>query len=102
METALSNKEYCTEVNFSSIKSLTLPNIGISSGFKINYHGPRLPVETKNLKSVLENPQIALEKVENEIQLGRIAGPFQYSPISNLRCSPIGASIKSLTLPKVG
>ena len=51
---------------------------------KINYHGPRLPVETKNLKSVLENPRIALEKVENEIQLGKIAGPFQYSPISNL------------------
>lgn len=49
-----------------------------------------MPVETKNLKSVLENPHIALEKVENEIQLGRIAGPFQYSPISNLRCSPIG------------
>jgi hypothetical protein len=49
-----------------------------------------LPVETKNLKSVLENHQIALEKVVNEIQLGRIAGPFQYSPISNLRCSPIG------------
>ena len=42
------------------------------------------------MKSVLENPHIALEKVENEIQLGRIAGPFQYSPISNLRCSPIG------------
>jgi predicted Mrr-cat superfamily restriction endonuclease len=37
------------------------------------------------MKSVLENPHIALEKVENEIQLGRIAGPFQYSPISNLR-----------------
>jgi hypothetical protein len=47
-------------------------------------------VETNNFKSVLENPQIALEKFENEIQLGRIAGPFQYSPISNLRCSPIG------------
>jgi hypothetical protein len=28
METALSNKEYCTEVNFSSIKSLTLPKVG--------------------------------------------------------------------------
>ena len=42
------------------------------------------------MKSVLENPQIALEKVENEIQLGRIVGPFQYSRISNLRCSPIG------------
>jgi hypothetical protein len=35
---------------------------GFSSGFKINYHGPRLPVETKNFKSVLENPHIALEK----------------------------------------
>jgi hypothetical protein len=35
-----------------------------------------LPVETKKFKSVLENPHIALEKVENEIQLGRIAGPF--------------------------
>jgi hypothetical protein len=43
-----------------------------------------LPVETKKLKSVLENPHIALEMVENEIQLGRIAGSFQYSPISNL------------------
>jgi hypothetical protein len=34
---------------------------GFSSGFKINYHGPRLPVETKKLKSVLENPHIALD-----------------------------------------
>jgi hypothetical protein len=36
---------------------------GFSSGFKINFHGPRLPIETNNLKSVLENPHIALEKV---------------------------------------
>jgi hypothetical protein len=28
---------------------------GFSSGIKINYHGPRLPLETNKLKSVLEN-----------------------------------------------
>jgi hypothetical protein len=49
-----------------------------------------LPDDTNKIKSVLENPHIALEKVDNEIQIGRIAGPFQYSPISNLRFSPIG------------
>ena len=37
---------------------------GFSSGFEINYHGPRLPVETKNLKSVLEDPHIALERLK--------------------------------------
>ena len=45
---------------------------GFSNGFKINYHGPRLPFETKNLKSVLLNPHAANEKVENEIKLGRL------------------------------
>ena len=46
--------------------------------------------EARNLKSVLINPAVAIEKVENEIVKGRIAGPFMYRPISNLRCSPIG------------
>ena len=40
--------------------------------------------------SLLINPDAALEKVENEILLGRIAGPFSVRPISNPRCSPIG------------
>ena len=49
-----------------------------------------MPVDAKNLKSVLVNPADAIEKVENEIAKGRIAGPFRNRPISNLRCSPIG------------
>ena len=32
----------------------------------------------------------AYEKVENEMSLGRIAGPIKFRPISNLRCSLIG------------
>ena len=49
---------------------------GFMYGFKINYHGPRLPSETRNLKSVLMNPQAATEKVETENKIGKIAGPF--------------------------
>ena len=62
---------------------------GFTSGFKINYTGPRLPLDTTNIKSVLQYPVAAYDKVENEISLGRIAGP-KFRPISNLRCSPIG------------
>lgn len=30
------------------------------------------------------------EKIDKEINLGRVLGPFSHPPISNLRCSPIG------------
>jgi hypothetical protein len=43
---------------------------------------------SKNLKSVMQNPLAAKEKIENEIQNGRIAGPFSKRPIWNLGCSP--------------
>jgi hypothetical protein len=36
----------------------------------------------------LHNPLAAREKIENEIQNGRIADPFSKWPIWNLRCSP--------------
>ena len=63
---------------------------GFEFGFKLHYEGPCYSVESKNLKSVLQNEELAKEKLEQEIALGRMAGPFPYKPISNLRCSPIG------------
>jgi hypothetical protein len=63
---------------------------GFRYGFRINYAGPRVSYESRNLKSVLNNPAIAWEKVMNEVNAGRIAGPFSYRTISNLRVSPIG------------
>ena len=63
---------------------------GFRYGFRINYAGPRVPYESRNLKSVLNNPTIAWEKVMHEVNAGRIAGPFSYCPISNLRVSSIG------------
>lgn len=38
----------------------------------------------------MQNPLAARDKIENEIQNGRIAGPFSKRPIWNLRCSPVG------------
>lgn len=56
--------------------------------------GPDFLFETKQkLKSVIQNPRasiMSIDKVENEIKNGRIALPFEYRPISNLKCSPIG------------
>ena len=63
---------------------------GFLYGFKIHYSGPRTAVDSKNLKSVFQHPSLVLEKVQSEIELGRIAGPFHNRPISNLRCSLIG------------
>ena len=63
---------------------------GFQFGFPIFYSGPRTPVDCANLKSVYQNPETTFTKLQSEIDLGRIAGPFRRRPISNLRCSPIG------------
>jgi hypothetical protein len=63
---------------------------GFTQGFKINYEGQRITCEYRNLLSVIQNPIEAQTKLNNEISLGRMAGPFCHKPMSNLRCSPIG------------
>ena len=63
---------------------------GFRYGFRINYAGPRVTYESRNLKSILNNPAIAWEKVMNDVNTGKIAGPFSYRPISNLRVVSIG------------
>jgi hypothetical protein len=39
----------------------------------------------QRLKDVLQYPVVAYERVEHELSLGRIAGPFSIRPISNMR-----------------
>ncbi|KAK7492349.1 hypothetical protein BaRGS_00016446 [Batillaria attramentaria] len=60
------------------------------SGFRVGFSGP-LPVATgKNLKSALEYPQVVQAKLQQELSLGRIAGPFQTPPFSQFCTSPLG------------
>ena len=59
---------------------------GFQSGFKLNFEGPRLPIDCNNLKSIKDNPEIAKDKILHDVKLGRIAGPFTTKPISYMHC----------------
>lgn len=63
---------------------------GFTEGFSLHFNGPRIPCEARNLKSARENIFICREKIQKEIEAGRVCGPFTIPPISTLRVSPIG------------
>ncbi|KAM9329440.1 uncharacterized protein PAF06_002568 [Gastrophryne carolinensis] len=44
----------------------------------------------KNLKSVREQPEVIRGKLEKEVALGRMAGPFSVPPMERLVVSPLG------------
>ena len=44
----------------------------------------------RNLKSALDNPEAVKNLISKEIDLGRIAGPFEKPPFDKFQCSPIG------------
>jgi hypothetical protein len=60
----------------------------LNHGFKLQYNGPRLPVQSKNSRSLSENPDLVRETILKEIDLGRVAGPFDYPPMPTFRVSP--------------
>lgn len=63
---------------------------GFSEGFLLQYTGPRKHISSKNLLSAEQFKIETLRKLDKEIELGRILGPFSKLPISTLRISPIG------------
>lgn len=68
---------------------------GFSQGFRLGYLGERTSREAKNLQSVVKNPEGALKKLQKEIDLKRIAGPYGKKPLKELIVSPIGLIPKS-------
>ena len=63
---------------------------GFEKGFSLEFKGERSLKEPNNLRSAINNKAIAQEKIDKEVELGRIAGPFESPPIKNLTISPIG------------
>jgi hypothetical protein len=63
---------------------------GFTHGFDLKFQGPRLPQRCHNLQSFSNNLQVGVQKVNKEVQAGRIAGPFNQPPFPNLHCSPLG------------
>ena len=63
---------------------------GFTQGFSLNFHGTIKPFVCDNLKSFRLNPDVAKDKIDNELKLNRIAGPFKSPPFSNFHQSPLG------------
>lgn len=63
---------------------------GFLHGFKLQYNGPRIYRESKNLKSAIVNPSIVEHKIHKELLLQRVGGPFEYPPFPSLQISPLG------------
>ena len=67
-------------------------------GHSLEYRGPIETRWSNNLKSVIQMPMVAQTKVDKEVQLGRVAGPFdsiQQTGLEHLIISPIGLVPKS-------
>ncbi|VDI62385.1 Hypothetical predicted protein [Mytilus galloprovincialis] len=63
---------------------------GFLCGFRLKYSGPRISFISKNLQSANCHKVETLDKLDQEVKAGRMAGPFLEKPISTLRTSPIG------------
>ena len=63
---------------------------GFRYGFSLNYGGDQIGGIFKNHPSVLNNEEIVSNKLIQELQLDRIAGPFDDPPFHDFRSSPLG------------
>ena len=63
---------------------------GFSMGFPLHYDGPQCMRFSDNHHSALLTPHLVDKKIQHEIDLGRVAGPFQEIPFPNCQSSPLG------------
>lgn len=63
---------------------------GFRFGFSIDYVGSRRNFSSKNLLSAITNPKAVDDKLDKEVVLGRIVGPFDARPFSVFHISPLG------------
>ena len=62
---------------------------GCRLGFSLGYRGASSSTFKRNSLSVHSNPHEALKKINAEIKLNRIAGPFDVKPFQVFKCSPL-------------
>ena len=63
---------------------------GLREGFFIGYTGPERDRISPNLKSANEHPDIVNAYLTQEIQSGRIGGPYDEPPFPHMQCHLIG------------
>ena len=68
---------------------------GIEQGFHIGFEGPECATTCDNNKSVRDNLLETKFKIDHEVQLNRIEGPFKHIPFDNFKISPLALREKS-------
>ena len=76
-----------THPNQTFVANLTA---GLTEGFRVGYQGSRLPKTAKNLPSAYRHPSIIEGNLLEEVELGRLAGPFESPPFPNFQIHPLG------------
>ncbi len=67
-------------------------------GADVRFKGDRdKMIISPNLTTAEDNPEVIEAYLKEEVQLGRMAGPFDQPPIPNFRSSPLGAVPKDQT-----
>jgi hypothetical protein len=74
-----------TSISLQNIYNIIVTKTFLLQVFKkvlacITRHGPRRSRESHNLKSISHNPQEAKLKIQKEVMLGRVCGPFDNPP----------------------
>ena len=87
VESKLVDKGLITPIKASNLEEMLISYEGreylvegFKRGFKIGYQGDHSSVRGKNSKSILLNLEKAEEKIDKEVNLGRIKGPFVTPP----------------------
>ena len=63
---------------------------GLRNGFDLEYSGPFEPRTPDILSTVDQDPQLIRDKLQKEVSLGCMVGPFPKPPFSDLICCPVG------------
>ena len=63
---------------------------GLQNGFDLEYMGPFQHRTPDNLSTAAQDPQLIKDKLQKEVKLGHMVGPFRDPPFPYLICSPVG------------
>ena len=70
----------------------------ITEGVDLSYDGPQIQVISKSWPSAYQYEPQVIQMLQNDIERGRKAGPFDKPPFKNFRCSPLAAFQKRNSL----
>ena len=93
-----------TPINISNMRQL-LANYndedyiisGFSNGFNLDFQGPESPLNSRNSISTAQFPEQVTQKIADEKEMGRIAGPFEKIPFHDFKASPLAIRQKKQT-----